>query len=152
MLAIRHLLYSGGTMVQTLPYHTLDRKREMKQSARPIVLVVEDELLIRMNTAEIISDAGFDVVEAGNADEAMIILEERLDIRVVFTYIEMPASMNGLCLAAAIRGRWPPIKIIAASGRIAVQIPQLPDGSRFLPKPYSNRDLLTALHEMTKAA
>ena len=105
-----------------------------------------------MNTAEIMTDAGFDVVEAGNADDAIIILEKRVDIRVVFADIEMPGSMDGLRLAASIRGRWLPIKIIAASGRVAVTMLQLPEGSWFLPKPYSDRDFLTALREMTLAA
>jgi CheY-like chemotaxis protein len=129
-----------------------ERVRFMQQMPRLVVLIVEDDLLIRMNTAEMILDAGFDVVEAGSADEAIVILEGRLDIRVVFTDIEMPGSMDGLRLAAAIRGRWPPIKIIAASGRVAVTSLQLPEGSRFLPKPYSNRDVIMALRDMTNAA
>ena len=62
-----------------------------------------------MNAAEMISDAGFNVVEAGNADEAIAILEGRPDIRVVFTDIQMPGSMDGLKLAQFVRGRWPPI-------------------------------------------
>jgi CheY-like chemotaxis protein len=88
---------------------------------RPVVLVVEDDFLIRMNAAGMIEDAGFDAVEAANADEAIVILEARLDIRVVFTDIQMPGSMDGLKLAAAIRGRWPPIKIVATSGLVDVR-------------------------------
>jgi len=83
---------------------------------RPVVLIVEDDFLIRMHAAEMIEDAGFDVVEAASADEAILVLEVRLDITVVFTDIQMPGSMDGLKLAAAIRGRWPPIKIVATSG------------------------------------
>ena len=83
---------------------------------RPVVLVVEDDFLIRMGAVEMIEVAEFDVVEAANADEAMKILEVRLDIAVVFTDIQMPGSMDGLKLAAAIRGRWPPIGIAATSG------------------------------------
>ena len=88
-----------------------------------------------MNAAEMIADAGFDVVEAASADEAIVILEDRLDITVVFTDIQMPGSMDGLKLAAAIRGRWPPIKIIATSGLVDVRQDELPEGGRFLPKP-----------------
>ena len=80
---------------------------------RPVVLVVEDDFLIRIGAVEMIEGAEFDVVEAANADEAMEILKVRLDITVVFTDVQMPGSMDGLKLAAAIRGRWPPIKIVA---------------------------------------
>ena len=80
---------------------------------RSVVLVVEDDFLIRIGAVEMIEGAEFDVVEAANADEAMEILKVRLDITVVFTDVQMPGSMDGLKLAAAIRGRWPPIKIVA---------------------------------------
>jgi CheY-like chemotaxis protein len=75
---------------------------------RLVVLVVEDDFLIRIGAVEMIEEAEFDVVEAANADEAMEILQVRLDIAVVFTDIQMPGSMDGLKLAAKIRGRWPP--------------------------------------------
>jgi CheY-like chemotaxis protein len=68
-------------------------------SERPVVLIVEDEFLIRMASAEAIRDAGFEVLEAANADEAIGILESRRDIRVVFTDIQMPGSMDGAKLA-----------------------------------------------------
>jgi CheY-like chemotaxis protein len=85
------------------------------------------------------SAGGFDVVEAENADEAIVILEGRLDITVVFTDIQMPGSMDGLKLAAAIRGRWPPIKIVATSGLLKMSEDDLPSGSRFLPNPTMRR-------------
>lgn len=88
---------------------------------RPIVLIVEDEMLLRMNGAEIIGNSGFDVVEARNADEAIEILEARSDIHVVFTDIQMPGSMDGLKLARFVRRRWPPIKIVATSGFVRVE-------------------------------
>jgi CheY-like chemotaxis protein len=83
------------------------------------------------------------------ADEAIEILEARLDITVVFTDIEMPGSMDGLKLAAAIRGRWPPIKIVATSGIVDVRKVDLPEGGRFLPKPYSSAEIVGALRELT---
>ena len=83
-----------------------------------------------------IEAAGFDVVEAVNADEAIEILEVRLDITVVFTDIQMPGAMDGLKLAGAIRRRWPPIKIVATSGIVDVRKVDLPEGGRFLSKPY----------------
>ena len=115
---------------------------------RPVVLIVEDEFLIRMDAVDMIRSAGFDVVEAENADQAVLILEERFDIAVVFTDVQMPGSMDGLKLAAAVRDRWPPIRIIATSGLAKVTSDDLPAGSRFLPKPYSATEIVGALREL----
>lgn len=120
-------------------------------SQRPVVLIVEDEFLLRMNAAEMIEEAGYDVVEAGNADEAIAILEGRTDIRVVFTDIQMPGSMDGLKLAAAVKGRWPPIKIIATSGHYAIRESDLPEGGVFLQKPYSEAIIARAIHALIGA-
>jgi len=116
---------------------------------RPVVLIVEDDLLIRLNAAEIIEEAEFAVVEAANADEAIEILETRSDITVLFTDIQMPGSMDGLKLAAAVKGRWPPIKIVATSGRVNVRADELPRGGRFLAKPYNTNELTATLRELT---
>jgi CheY-like chemotaxis protein len=96
-----------------------------------------------------IAAAGFEVVEAANADEAIEVLEARRDIMVVFTDIQMPGSMDGLKLARAVRGRWPPIKIVATSGRPDVEETDLPEGGRFLPKPYSPVQITGVLRELT---
>ena len=116
---------------------------------RSVVLIVEDEFLIRMDAVDMVGAAGFNVVEAENADDAILVLESRLDITVVFTDIQMPGSMDGLKLAAAIRGRWPPIKIVATSGLGKIREDDLPAGSRFLPKPYSAQQIVGALRELT---
>lgn len=116
---------------------------------RPVILIVEDELLLRMDSAEIIEYAGFEVIQAGNADEAIAILTARSDIRVVFTDIQMPGSMDGLKLARFIRNRWPPIKIVATSGLVRVEDVDLPAGSRFLQKPYRGAEIVVALQELT---
>ena len=116
---------------------------------RPVVLIVEDQILLRMNAIDMIEEAGFEVVEAGNADEAILILESRTDIRVVFTDIQMPGSMDGLKLAAAVRGRWPPIKIIATSGHYVMRDGDLPADGVFLPKPYTSESVSTLLHKLT---
>jgi CheY-like chemotaxis protein len=113
-----------------------------------IVLIVEDEVLIRMEAADMIRAAGFEVLEAENADEAIAILERRLDIRVVFTDVQMPGSMDGLKLAAAISNRWPPIRIVATSGLTGIGNDQLPTGSRFVPKPYSSAQIIGTLREI----
>lgn len=122
------------------------------KAKQPVVLIVEDEILILMNAVDMIRAAGFDVVDAVNADEAIVILEDRLDISVVFTDIQMPGSMDGLKLAAAIRGRWPPIKIVATSGLLKISEDDLPSGSRFLPKPYSDHQIVAALRALTANA
>ena len=118
---------------------------------KPVVLIVEDEFLIRMQAVDMVSAAGFDVVEAASADEAILILERRFDISVVFTDINMPGSMDGLKLAAAVRDRWPPIKIVATSG-LRTGKDELPPGSRFLTKPYNPSQIVGTLRELTGAA
>ena len=118
-------------------------------SKRPVVLIVEDEFLLRMEAADMIAAAGFEVVEAANADDAIEILESRRDIIVVFTDIQMPGSMDGLKLARAVRGRWPPIKIVATSGHAHVRETDLPEGGRFLPRPYSPVQVTGVLRELT---
>ena len=115
---------------------------------RPVVLIVEDEFLLRMDAVSVITGAGFEVVEAANADDAIEILEARRDITVVFTDIQMPGSMDGLKLARAVRGRWPPIKIIATSGHVHVSETELPEGGRFLPKPYNPMQVTGVLREL----
>jgi CheY-like chemotaxis protein len=119
------------------------------ESKRPVVLIVEDEFLLRMDAVDMIAAAGFEMVEAGTADQAIEILEGRRDISVVFTDIQMPGSMDGLKLARAVRGRWPPIKIVATSGLVNVAERDLPEGGRFVPKPYSPRDIIGVLRELT---
>ncbi len=121
----------------------------LSASDRPVVLIVEDELLLRMDAVDMIAAAGFEVIEARNADQAIEILEARSDITVVFTDIQMPGSMDGLKLARAVRGRWPPIKIVATSGRVHISDTDLPEGGRFLPKPYSPGQVAGVLRELT---
>jgi CheY-like chemotaxis protein len=118
------------------------------ESRRPVILVVEDEFLLRMDAAAMVASAGFAVVEAANADEAIEILETRSDIAVVFTDIQMPGAMDGLRLARAVRGRWPPIKIVATSGHLTLTDTDLPEGGRFLPKPYSAIEVTGVLREV----
>ena len=121
----------------------------LAMAKRPIVLIVEDEFLLRMSAVAMIEDAGFEVLEAGDADEAITMLESRSDIRLVFTDIQMPGSMDGLKLAAAVKGRWPPIKIIATSGRHLIRDSDLPEGALFLSKPYTSEGISILLHELT---
>lgn len=94
-----------------------------------------------------IEDEGFEVIEAANADEAIRMLENRSDIRVVFTDLQMPGSMDGLKLAHAVRDRWPPIKIIVTSGVELLTEHDLPEGGRFFAKPYDRIQITNTLRE-----
>ena len=110
------------------------------------VLVVEDEALVNMFTASELRAVGYEVLTAFDADEAIRILEERKDIDLVFTDIDMPGSMDGLKLAAAVRLRWPPIKILVTTGKATPTPDQMPAGSAIIPKPYEIQDVLKAVH------
>src|SRR5438270_804390 len=84
---------------------------------KPVVLIVEDEILVRMSAVDMVEDAGFHAISASDADEAIRLLESRNDIRAMFTDIQMPGSMDGLRLARVVRSRWPPVALIVTSGR-----------------------------------
>jgi CheY-like chemotaxis protein len=121
-------------------------RREVSQ--RPVVLVVEDESLIRSSAMDMVEEAGFEAIEASDADEAIRILESRNDIRAVFTDVNMPGSMDGLRLARVVRNRWPPVALIVTSGHQNVLESDLPMGGRFLSKPYELRDVGAALRQL----
>src|SRR5579863_4004928 len=113
-----------------------------------VILVVEDEAIIRMAAVDMLEHAGFAVVEATDADSAICILELRNDVRAVFTDINMPGSLDGLELAHAIRGRWPPIHLILTSGRLAAGDGGLPTDGRFIRKPYRAEDVIATIREL----
>jgi CheY-like chemotaxis protein len=119
---------------------------------RPIVLVVEDDFLLRMDAVDIVRDAGFEAIEVANADDAIAIIEANPNIHVVFTDVQMPGTMDGLKLARFIKDRWPPIKIVATSGRLRVSENDLPEGSIFVPKPYTPAQIIRTLRELTDNA
>jgi CheY-like chemotaxis protein len=114
------------------------------------VLIVEDDAIIRELAAEVIGEAGFQVIEAANADEAIAILETHFDVRVVFTDIDMPGSLNGMRLAARVRDRWPPIEIIVTSGQYFPKKEELPHRAVFIPKPYQLHKVVEKLVEMAQ--
>jgi two-component sensor histidine kinase/ActR/RegA family two-component response regulator len=117
----------------------------------PHVLVVEDEMMLRMRAVDIVEDAGFCSVEAVNADEALSILESRSDISLLFTDIQMPGSMDGLKLAHAVHDRWPAIKIILVSGQVSPSEAEKPADSRFFGKPLSVEKMISELQGMVGA-
>ena len=112
------------------------------------VLVVEDEMVLRMRAVDIVEDAGFTAVEAVNADEALAILEGRSDIALLFSDIQMPGSMDGLKLAQAVRERWPSIKIILMSGQVKLADADKPRDSLFFAKPLDVKQMITELQAM----
>lgn len=120
--------------------------------SRITILVVEDEPLVLMSTAEYLQDEGFKVLQAANADDAISMLEQHPDISVLFTDVDMPGSMDGLKLSAAVRDRWPPVRIVVTSGHRMVDITDLPDGGIFFSKPYSHQAIATSFRELMSGA
>jgi two-component sensor histidine kinase len=114
----------------------------------PNVLVVEDEMMLRMRAVDIVEDAGFRPVEAIDADQALSILESRSDIALLFTDIQMPGSIDGLKLAHAVHNRWPAIKIILVSGQVRPSEADRPIDSRFFGKPLETKRMVAELQEM----
>ena len=112
-----------------------------------LVLVVDDEFLVRMGGVQFVKQAGYRVIEAADADEAIRILESRSDIDIVFSDVTMPGSMDGLRLLQLIRDRWPPIRLILTSGKALVTPCDMPRGSVFLPKPYAFETVARALQQ-----
>lgn len=112
------------------------------------VLVVEDEPLLRMLAVDVVEEAGFEAIEAANADIAVGILETRHDVRIVFTDIDMPGSLDGMKLAAVIRDRWPPIDIIITSGKMRAHDLDLQNRAVFFAKPYNTEQVAATLQSM----
>ena len=117
-----------------------------------VVLVVEDEMLLRMRAVDMVEDAGFTPVEAVDADEAVAILEARSDIALLFTDIQMPGSMDGLKLAHAVHERWPPIKIILVSGQLKLTNLDIPVDSCFFGKPLEAGAMIAQMRSMIRPA
>jgi CheY-like chemotaxis protein len=114
----------------------------------PIVLVVEDDMMLRMRAIDMVEDAGYVPVEAVDADEAFAILQARSDIALLFTDIQMPGSMDGLQLAHAVHERWPLLKIILVSGQLELSGIQIPRDSRFFGKPLVSGQMIVEMQNM----
>lgn len=112
---------------------------------RQTILVVEDDPLVRIISADLLENEGFDIVVAADASEAIDVLERRTDIRAIFTDIDMPGSIDRLMLASVVRDRWPPIAIFVTSGKAPERADALPPDSQFFIKPYNPRELVQAL-------
>ncbi len=113
-----------------------------------VVLVVEDHPIIRTAALDFLAAAGFEVIEASCADDAIRVLEMRSEIHLVFTDVEMPGSIDGLKLSHYIKGRWPQVKLIVVSGHTTVGQSHLPVGARFFGKPYNENAIIEAIRGM----
>lgn len=114
------------------------------------VLVVEDDALIRMHGVDILGDGGFHVLEAANADDALVILSDGADVQLLFSDIDMPGSMDGLNLARVVCERWPSIHLLLTSGQHGLQNGDVPGTARFVRKPWSSQGLLDRVRDMVK--
>jgi CheY-like chemotaxis protein len=118
---------------------------------KPVILVVEDEFLLREAAVALVEDAGFEALATASADEALSILETRAEeICLVFTDIQIAGTMDGLKLAHAVRDRWPPVELILTSGRRHIHPDDLPERGRFFAKPYDFDAVLQAFQEMAR--
>lgn len=117
-------------------------------SWRVAILVVEYDVLVRMITTDILADEGFRVIEAPDAKEALILLQARSNIRIVFTGCNMPGEVDGLGLAHLVHQRWPGIGIVVTSGKVHPAPGDLPKGARFIAKPYRRSTLLNEVREL----
>lgn len=103
---------------------------------RPAILVVEDEILIRMCAASCLAEAGFEVIEAADAEEAMDAFDTRGDVALLFTDVNMLGPLDGIKLAWWVRSQRPGVPVIVTSGSATPTDVQIPSGGRFLAKPY----------------
>jgi CheY-like chemotaxis protein len=112
------------------------------------VLVVEDDPILLMEAMDLVEDAGLTAYGARNADAAIGLLERHPDIRILFSDVEMPGTMDGLKLARAVRDRWPPVTIIMTSGRLKVSADDMPENGMFFAKPYPPSDIVKTLNRI----
>jgi len=117
----------------------------------PMILVVEDEALVRLAAVGMLEDAGFRMIEAVNGDQALELLEANSDVQLLFTDVNMPGTINGLALARQVRDRWPHIGIMVASATRLPQSEDLPADSRFEQKPYNIDAVVRYARELTSA-
>jgi CheY-like chemotaxis protein len=112
------------------------------------ILVVEDEALIRIWATDLLEENGFSVLEAKDADAALKLLQSRRDVKLLFTDVQMPGSLNGMELAREVHARWPHILLVITSGRERPTRAEIPDDGRFVAKPYSGEELLGQIKDL----
>ena len=119
---------------------------------KPVVLVIDDDELVRWNAVDILADHGFAIEEADCVEGAIRILESHPDIQLVFTDIQMPGAIDGLELAHRVHRRWPHIRVVVTSGRLRPASSEMPDGGSFIAKPYGSERLVTEINHMLEVA
>jgi DNA-binding NtrC family response regulator len=118
-------------------------------SGQAVILVVEDEALVRAMAVDVLEEAGFHVIEAPTADHALTVLENRSDIRVVFTDVDMPGRLNGFELARFVQDHHHRVGVIIGSGKCRPDPDDMSPGTVFLSKPYP---LSTLVREVRRLA
>jgi len=121
---------------------------EQKGPSPPVILVVDDEMLLRMLATEHFEEAGFEVIEAENGAAALRALVARPDIRAVFTDVQMPGRPDGFALARSVRETSPTCAIVIVSGRAAPDSAELAEGVQFVTKPYSGSAIVSMINAM----
>ena len=120
----------------------------MGEAAKSVILVVEDEEVLRLHAADLLEEHGFSVIEAESADVAQEILETRDDVRLLFTDVQMPGASDGMDLARQVHSRWPNILLVITSGKERPTRAEIPDDGRFVSKPYRADELLGEVNDL----
>ena len=114
----------------------------------PTILVAEDSELLRLLASDLLEGHGYTVVEADNAEEAIKVMENRKDVRLLFTDIQMPPGCDGLELAREVHNRWPKVHLVITSGQVQPSRAEIADDGRFIRKPYQAKDLLGQIDQL----
>jgi CheY-like chemotaxis protein len=121
---------------------------EISKPPEPVVLVVDDEEMLRMHAADLLEEKGFLVVEAENAAAALEVFKTRDDVRLLFTDVQMPGAMDGMDLAREVHQRWPNVLLVITSGQTRPSRAEIPDDGRFVAKPYRAAELLDQINDL----
>ncbi len=132
----------------SIAIYCLNLMTQLAPPTTPVVLVVDDEALLRWHASDLLASAGYKVVEADDAATALRILEERRDVRLLFTDVQMPGALNGLDLVRKVHQRWPNVLLLVTSGGMTLGNEDIPDDGRFVAKPYREGDLLGHVSDM----
>ena len=118
----------------------------------PPVLVVEDEELLRLSAADLLEEAGFEVLQAADAEAALALIQGRPDVRVLFTDIGLPGKLDGMELAQKVHEQWPHVLLLVTSGQRRPSRAEIADDGRFLAKPYTGDQVLGEIASLQREA